>query len=159
MFCSCLIVGCTLSLYSPFKLTLSGYLDLFLRILPSWLFMMLCIIIYYKNSAVSDNNTSWFKSLSLLMSLHTNEAIHHLLTWPSGLLYSISWVTNCYKHTLALQVDQCIDFPSYAAVGLLTMPYEQSISATCLWVSCYPSKAMWVSKLNQCCVHWDHMLE
>ena len=55
LFSSCPIVGRTLLLHFPFKLTLSGYFDLFLCILPLRLFMMLCIVIYYKYSAVSVN--------------------------------------------------------------------------------------------------------
>ena len=49
------LVGRTLLLYCTFKLTLSGYLNLFLCILISQLFMMLCIVICYKYSTISDN--------------------------------------------------------------------------------------------------------
>ena len=55
LFRSCPIVGRTLWPYFHFKLTLSGYLDLCLCILPSCLFMMLCIVIYYKYSLISNN--------------------------------------------------------------------------------------------------------
>ena len=55
LFRSCPIVRRTLLLHFPFKLTLSRYYDLFLCILSSRLFAMLCIVIYYKEPAVSDN--------------------------------------------------------------------------------------------------------
>ena len=56
LFRSCsTLVGHTLLLCFTFKLTLSSYLSSFCALVITHLFMMLCIFIYYLDSAFSDN--------------------------------------------------------------------------------------------------------
>ena len=77
LFCSCPIVGCTLLLYFPFKLNLSRYFDLFLFKFPSGLFMMLCIVIYYKYSAISDNKHELFQVI-VAANVNTHKNLLHI---------------------------------------------------------------------------------
>ena len=95
--CSCSahvqLVGLSSLLYCTFKLTLSGYLNLFLCILISQLFMMLCIVICYKYSTISDNKHELIQVIvAANVTTHKNSE-NRLANWHSQNTFIWAWVS------------------------------------------------------------------